>query len=126
MFESLSSNESLETLKYLKKTWTCDICGKELCLTPLEQIRHRENCQPIVSNVLNEIKVESQDLDESMPSTSEAYDPLKIPYFCEDCKQKLFLTSTQILKHKRSHRLSSCETKPTIDSTDLQITVKTE
>ena len=94
--------------------------------TPLEQIRHREKCEPKESNASDDNKVKSEDMDESMPSTSETYDPLKIPYFCDECQQKLFLTSTQILKHKRSHRLNNSEATALTNSDVNQIIIKTE
>ena len=94
----------------------------------MEQIRHRESCKPKDSNVSNEVKDDPQDMDESKPSISEAYDPLKIPYFCDECQQKVFLTSTQILRHKRSHQsLSTSETKPVIKSESCdEIEIKSE
>lgn len=54
---------------------------------------------------------------ESEATTSEVFDPLKICYFCDKCQQKLFLTSTEILRHRRSHQTSTCaDTKPNVDS----------
>ncbi|XP_054169155.1 probable ATP-dependent RNA helicase DHX34 [Oppia nitens] len=106
------TDNSLSVQRLLKKEWKCEMCGQEMLSTPLEQIRHIDNCKPIDAN--NKIKSETNcdDILSSIPTTSDpttAYDPMKIVYNCNDCKQQLLFTSIEILRHKRSHQLSNTE-----------------
>jgi len=77
-----------------------------MAATPLEQVRHREKCQ-FTSSASHQHDINAHDTEQS--TSEQTYDPLKILYFCTECQQNLLLTSTQILKHKRSHKNSSNE-----------------
>jgi hypothetical protein len=79
-----------------------------MAATPLEQVRHREKCQfTSSSSSSHELGVTEHEMEST--TSERTYDPLKILYFCTECQQNLLLTSTQILKHKRSHKNSSNE-----------------
>ena len=54
----------------------------------------------IFSFVVATKEEEKQDLEEER---NTQLTPLRKSYFCADCDQQLMLTSTEILKHKKTH-----------------------
>ncbi|CAG2109030.1 unnamed protein product [Medioppia subpectinata] len=109
-YNCLKSSASQSTQKLLRKDWKCESCGKEWSLTPLEQIRHSEQCKPMATTDSRDDKSGAGGEDgEATTSGTDTYDPLKVLYTCDECQQKLLLTSTQILRHKRDHRLNAAD-----------------
>ncbi|XP_046966697.1 probable ATP-dependent RNA helicase DHX34 [Vanessa cardui] len=71
--------------------WTCPDCEISLCLSPLERIQHKEfTC----SSRTEKKEVQTKVIRENKPNTKE--------YECEKCKQTLYLTPVEILKHKNA------------------------
>ncbi|CAG2164792.1 unnamed protein product, partial [Oppiella nova] len=120
-YNCLVSSHSQSTQNLMKKKWKCETCGQEMSSTPLDRIRHSEKCKPIIKTdgSLDNNADDGDGSDDAIQS--QAYDPLKILYNCTECQQKLLLTSTQILRHKRNHQLSSAETK-----TESEVQIKSE
>ncbi|XP_050349879.1 probable ATP-dependent RNA helicase DHX34 [Nymphalis io] len=71
--------------------WTCPDCEISACLSPLERIQHREF---ICFSRTDKKEVQTKVIKENKPNTKE--------YECENCKQKLYLTPVEILKHKNA------------------------
>lgn len=57
-------------------------------------------------NKYNTLSYFSETDQEAHSSASNNKNPLKKSYFCPDCQEELFLTLSEILRHKRSHSQS--------------------
>ena len=94
--------------QYISKHWRCEKCGQKMLVTVLERLQHQEECQheesvdsnnPAVAN-LAQSQTDNSAVDSSI-------DKLRKPYYCNACQSQFSFTSTEILKHKKSHVLST-------------------
>ncbi|KII66543.1 putative ATP-dependent RNA helicase DHX34 [Thelohanellus kitauei] len=82
---------------YLKSHFRCPTCDIHMICTPGEQIAHSNACKPTIEIV----EKEKDENDEKMHM--EDNKPDKIRYNCQICNQELFLTTTEILRHRQTH-----------------------
>ncbi|XP_075979752.1 putative ATP-dependent RNA helicase DHX34 [Anticarsia gemmatalis] len=72
--------------------WTCPNCGITVCLSPLEKLQHTQFTCSAKDEKKEEIK----------PKTSRENKPNGKEYKCDICKETLYLTPVEILKHRKS------------------------
>ena len=90
--------------QYIRKHWRCEKCGEKMIVTVLEKLQHQEECQKNEPAVLNETAdmVQMQTTGK-VPKVDSSIELLRKPYYCSICDKQFSFTSTEILKHKRSH-----------------------
>ncbi|XP_049871355.1 probable ATP-dependent RNA helicase DHX34 [Pectinophora gossypiella] len=72
--------------------WTCPDCGISLCFSPLERLQHK---QFTCSNRTEKKETETpKPVKDNRPNAKE--------YKCETCKETLYMTPVEILRHKKS------------------------
>ncbi|XP_077992529.1 putative ATP-dependent RNA helicase DHX34 [Glandiceps talaboti] len=102
-FGCLIDNETADMDEYgsvMRKHWICPICNSNMIVTVLEKIQHESQCT-------GEIEIKQSDTDQTQTSSTSKDGQmrhLKKTYHCDVCEQDLQLTTTEILKHKRSHK----------------------
>lgn len=74
--------------------WQCPICEEALFCGPLQRLRHYGAC----------MEREEEAKRKDARHEEKVANPNARKYFCKECDKELALTSTEILKHKRSHR----------------------
>ncbi|GAB6031229.1 hypothetical protein CHUAL_009042 [Chamberlinius hualienensis] len=87
-------DQSQQYQDYLQTKWICPLCEKDFMYTVLERMQHQAACR-----------------EELMAKDAHTTTSLEVPssshlneYYCEHCKQRFHMTSTDILKHNRIHR----------------------
>lgn len=73
------------------KMWSCPHCDLSAPISPLQRQRH-------LSELHSEKAPDEEEQIDVSPKKSNS-----IKYDCPECKKPLFLTPTEILKHKKSH-----------------------
>ncbi|KAK7573392.1 hypothetical protein V9T40_010583 [Parthenolecanium corni] len=96
VYNSLSSDEDSEEIE----DWKCEKCESLIISSPLERLQH-------IYLHEKESRVTERDVAGNM--SSEAKKPNAKLYECDVCKEKLYLTSTEILRHRKSHQSESGE-----------------
>ncbi|KAI8434126.1 hypothetical protein MSG28_012256 [Choristoneura fumiferana] len=71
--------------------WTCPNCEISVCLSPLEKLQHTQ----FTCSAKSEVKQET-------PTVTREIKPNAREYKCENCEETLYMTSVEILKHKKS------------------------
>ncbi|XP_033109817.1 probable ATP-dependent RNA helicase DHX34 [Anneissia japonica] len=97
---SLQDNDSNSLGMYssvLREHWTCLKCNEAMIVTMVERLQHQSECK---STQLLDTAGTSADSTSAKSSLKK----LAKAFYCEICKQDFSLTSTEILKHKRSHK----------------------
>lgn len=84
----------------LAKKWICDKCTEEFYFTLPAKLEHLEVCKSELGSSKNDPGFEETVTFSEETSTNT----MKKHYFCESCDRQLFLTPTEILKHKKSHQ----------------------
>lgn len=93
--------------EYLAKKWTCDVCGEDFYFTLPAKLEHIEFCKSegkVKSGDSNEFLLDYEKSNFAKSVEESGTSTLKKHYFCETCNCQLYLTPTEILKHKRSHK----------------------
>ena len=92
--------------QYIAKHWRCDKCGEKMLVTVLERLQHQEECQHDEPVTARESAV-GADLAQSHTTNEAPGDSsvkrLRKPYYCSTCQKEFSFTSTEILKHRRTH-----------------------
>ncbi|KAK3727046.1 hypothetical protein QZH41_012547, partial [Actinostola sp. cb2023] len=93
----LQAEASSIAAQYIKKHWQCEVCQVKMVVTVLERLQHESECS-------NDTKTTTatQDIPES--STLPSVDHLRKTYLCTECCKEYWFTSTEILKHRKTHR----------------------
>ncbi|XP_048121136.1 probable ATP-dependent RNA helicase DHX34 [Alosa alosa] len=86
----------------LRTFWTCPYCALYMPFTPLERMKHQTTCKPPEEQTAQED--EECESEKAAASSSSSLTRL---YHCDICDKDLTLTSTEILKHKRQHAITS-------------------
>ncbi|XP_031621594.1 probable ATP-dependent RNA helicase DHX34 [Contarinia nasturtii] len=79
--------------------WNCTHCGGTFYLTGIQKLQHTNECKPKPeiddSNDQSGAMADNQQNSKPQNSNSKLYS-------CPNCKQELYLTSTEILKHRKT------------------------
>lgn len=98
-------------MEYIKKLWRCSHCNQEMVGSILDQVRHRQECELAAKEAELSTEQEKEgDADGEENANAKAatsYDPLRRLYSCPECEAQMLLTTTEILKHRRSHASAS-------------------
>lgn len=82
--------------EYACLLWQCPVCQEEMYCSPLSRMKHLAGCTEEEENKKRKELVEEQKKEQKETN------PLARKFYCDKCCQELRMTSTQILKHKRS------------------------
>ncbi|XP_055878835.1 probable ATP-dependent RNA helicase DHX34 isoform X1 [Biomphalaria glabrata] len=80
----------------MQRFWKCPLCGQSMLVNVLERLQHEAVCSSEGGQGLEQLQVEDSE------KISEL-NPLRKSYFCTECNKELSLTTTEILKHKKTH-----------------------
>jgi len=123
---SLASNETLSiTSEYsgvMQRHWKCNNCLKEYVFNLKERMQHEVMCQMTSKwnknflfltlnynfTSLNLDESTSGETDHKARHSTQDRSANSVEYHCSVCKETLYLTSVEILKHKRSHSNWNC------------------
>ena len=109
--DTLMAEAASAAAQFISKHWRCEKCGKKMLVTVLERLQHQEKCEQEQSVDLDNSAVagvaQSQTIDKSAKVVDSSIERLRKPYYCSTCQSQFSFTSTEILKHKRSHVSSS-------------------
>ncbi|KAL5004824.1 hypothetical protein ScPMuIL_018280 [Solemya velum] len=101
LLDSVSAGVYGEHTPHMQRHWTCPRCECKLIVTILDRLQHESECQ---SQNIQACKAEEE--KEVEEEKNSQLNPLRKPFFCSNCDKQLLLTTTEILKHKRSHSVS--------------------
>lgn len=105
--DALMAEAASAAAQFISKHWRCEKCGKKMLVTVLERLQHQEKCEQEQSVDLDNSAVagvaQSQTIDKSAKVVDSSIERLRKPYYCSTCQSQFSFTSTEILKHKRSH-----------------------
>lgn len=82
----------------MQKHWVCPRCEANLIVSIKERLEHESECQN--KNFEPTQQEEAQEMEEVKQAQMN---PLRKHYFCDKCDQGFRFTTTEILKHKKSH-----------------------
>ena len=94
---------------YLKRAWTCKLCGTSGLFSLAEKSEHLAKCQDEEEEDSLR-KIEDEEKKEESAIAMETARTRKIPtkeYSCEHCGEMFQFTNVEILRHIREH-----DTKP--------------
>ena len=77
----------------IRLEWTCEFCEKEMFTGAIERVSHFAEC------------FEEKDIKDEQESKSKAQpkvNPLAKKFHCDSCKKTLYLTTTEMFKHRKS------------------------
>ena len=80
--------------------WTCPRCEEEMYVGAVQRIVHHAAC--VEAEEADRKKTEDA-LGADVADAAASSKPNSRAYQCAECGRTLFLTSTEILRHKRSH-----------------------
>ena len=91
---------------YLKRAWTCKLCGTSGLFSLSEKSEHLAKCQDMEEEETMK-KIEQEEKKEETAAAMEtAAHSRKIPtkeYKCEQCGEVFQFTNVEILRHIREH-----------------------
>ncbi|XP_041367761.1 probable ATP-dependent RNA helicase DHX34 [Gigantopelta aegis] len=88
-----------EYTSHMQRHWTCPQCDVSLIVSIVERLQHEIECQSHDKPATKEEEV--KELEEERATQ---LNPLRKPYHCTDCDKDFTFTSTEILKHRKSHK----------------------
>ncbi|XP_063679581.1 probable ATP-dependent RNA helicase DHX34 [Bolinopsis microptera] len=106
---SVQDSGSSEMEVYLKRAWTCKLCGTSGLFSLAEKSEHLAKCQDEEEEDSLR-KIEDEEKKEESAIAMETARTRKIPtkeYSCEHCGEMFQFTNVEILRHIREH-----DTKP--------------
>lgn len=92
--------------QFISKHWRCEKCGQKMLVTVLERLQHQEECQheePVEQNESAVADVAHSQTKDKPATVDSSIERLRKPYYCNTCQSQFSFTSTEILKHKKSH-----------------------
>ena len=96
-----AAKSQVDELSQLAFDWTCPRCEQEMYVGPVQRIAHHATC--VEAEEADRKKTEDAD-GADLATAAASAKPNSRAYECADCGGRtLFLTSTEILRHKRSH-----------------------
>ena len=99
--DALQAEANSNAAEYIQKHWTCERCNLKMVVTVLERLQHESEC--LASSEKDTTSSSgTHDIPESQSRPS--LDHLRKVYFCKECDKEYSFTSTEILKHRRTHR----------------------
>lgn len=104
--DTLMAEAASAAAQYIAKHWRCEKCGKKMLVTVLERLQHEEECQhdePSGDTAVSDPGPTQSQTTNKESAAESSIERLKNPYYCSTCQQQFSFTSTEILKHKRSH-----------------------
>lgn len=104
--DSVMAEASSAAAQYISKHWRCEKCGEKMLVTVLEKLQHQEECQQIEPAILSREPVTDHaplPTTRKTPNHDSSIQVLRRLYHCSICAREFSLTSTEILKHKKSH-----------------------
>lgn len=87
-----------EFTTHMQKHWTCPQCQASMIISITERLEHEALCQS-----QNISATKEEELADIAKERETQLNPLRKSYFCPSCDKQLQLTTTEILKHKKSH-----------------------
>ena len=97
--DAIMAEASSAAAQCLTKHWRCENCGQKMLVTVLERLQHQEQC-----GVKVQAHVSAQAHDQNQAALADSsMERLRKAFFCCACQKEFSFTSTEILKHKRSH-----------------------
>lgn len=87
-------------------SWACPFCEQSMYCDPLTRLSHYGSCH-------DKHEAQADAKDKAQQEAKKPRNPLAKHYSCSECNKTLFLTPTEILRHKRQHQEMSSETAPT-------------
>ncbi|KAK3097302.1 hypothetical protein FSP39_008501 [Pinctada imbricata] len=87
-----------EYTSHMQRHWQCPRCKQSLIVTVQERLLHESQCQD--KNFQATKEEEAQEMEEEK---SAQLNPLRKHYHCDKCDKDFKFTSTEILKHRKSH-----------------------
>uniref|UniRef100_A0A8D0B4S7 DExH-box helicase 34 n=1 Tax=Salvator merianae TaxID=96440 RepID=A0A8D0B4S7_SALMN len=87
----------------LRSFWTCPCCSLYMPFTPLERVAHEDACRPSQQERQPSPEGPAEGTAGAPPGTST----LQREYYCASCQQSLFLSPTEILRHRKQHQAGS-------------------
>lgn len=104
--DSVMAEASSAAAQYISKHWRCEKCGEKILVTVLEKLQHQEECQQNEPAILSREPVTDHaplPTTRKTPNHDSSIQVLRRLYHCSICAREFSLTSTEILKHKKSH-----------------------
>ncbi|XP_068709593.1 probable ATP-dependent RNA helicase DHX34 [Montipora foliosa] len=104
--DSVMAEASSAAAQYISKHWRCEKCGEKMLVTVLEKLQHQEECQQNEPTILSREPVTDHaplPTTRKIPNHDSSIQVLRRLYHCSICAKEFSLTSTEILKHKKSH-----------------------
>ncbi|XP_064608809.1 probable ATP-dependent RNA helicase DHX34 [Liolophura sinensis] len=101
LLDDVSASVWGEYTSHMQKHWTCPSCNTSMIVSVVERLQHEVECQTTFGGVtLEDTEKEAE------RERAKQMNPLKKSYFCPDCDKEYDFTTTEILKHKKSHLTS--------------------
>ena len=89
---------------YMARHWRCEKCGKKMIVTVLERLQHQEECQrDEPASASDPVVVDPAQSQSQTPAVGSSIERLRKSFYCSTCQKQYSFTSTEILKHKKSH-----------------------
>lgn len=85
--------------EYLVEHYHCPKCKEHLICTLIQRIQHDEICGITLNSGVKEDLIENEKKP-AIPAETLG----KTPYFCESCNSEFLFSTTEILKHKLTHK----------------------
>lgn len=99
------ADSSADYTSVLRKHWTCPVCNQAMIITTLERLEHEASCTQQEKDLAAQ--------QEEEPLKSKGPESLRRNYDCPICKEQFSFTTSEILKHKKSHQNMESNATPT-------------
>lgn len=103
--DQIIAEASSDAAQYIQKHWKCEKCGVKMVVTVLERLQHENQCHG--NDEFEGDSAASTATTNVTPaeisSRSSSVDHLRKPYFCGECSKQYSFTSTEILRHRKTH-----------------------
>ncbi|CAL1528445.1 unnamed protein product [Lymnaea stagnalis] len=98
LLDETSANVWGEFTQAMQRHWKCPLCGQSMLVNVLERLQHETICSSEGGQGLLRQEAEENEKEKELN-----LNPLRKPYFCSECNEKLLLTTIEILKHRKTH-----------------------
>ncbi|XP_067667167.1 probable ATP-dependent RNA helicase DHX34 [Haliotis asinina] len=100
LLDDTSASVWEEYTSHMQKVWECPRCHVSLIVSVVERLQHQMECQSGDKPLSKD-----EEAAERESERASQLNPLRKSYFCPECDEQLSLTATEILKHKKSHKV---------------------